>query len=133
MILAIMKIKNQEIAKESHNHLLRVKLLGLRGERIFNFQLLTLILAYSSETNFRYMFSMIALSRKVMNSSKLQGNGLCVIKETLEAKSTGKPYQSGVASYTKSTTSAAFRSASRVPIFHTVSVSKNQGCAKNIV
>ncbi|KAK1359148.1 Neurofilament heavy protein [Heracleum sosnowskyi] len=53
--------------------------------------------------------------RKVMNSSKLRANGLCVIKETLKAKSTGKPYESSVASSTKSTASAAFRSSSRVP------------------
>lgn len=69
-------------------------------------------MAYFSETNFRYMFSMVA-SSKGMNSSKLQGNGLSIIKER------------SVASSTKSTTSAAFKSSSRVPIFHTVSVSKN--------
>lgn len=69
------------------------------------------------------MFSVIA-SSKVMNLSKLQGDRLSVIKETLKAKSTGKPYERNVASSAKSTTSAAFRSSSRVPIFHTVSVSK---------
>ncbi|KAL8097348.1 uncharacterized protein LOC141684020 isoform X2 [Apium graveolens] len=58
------------------------------------------------------------------NSSKLQGNGLSIIKETLKAKSTGKPFERSVTSSTTSTTSAAFRSSSRVPIFHTVSVSK---------
>ena len=78
-------------------------------------------------------FIMIASSRKQMNSLKPQGNGLCVIKETSKAKLAGKPCQSGMVSSTKSTTSAAFKtSSSRCPTFHTVSVSKNQGCAKKI-
>ncbi|KAL1812081.1 hypothetical protein ACET3Z_022146 [Daucus carota] len=70
---------------------------------------------------------------KQMNSLKPQGNGLCVIKETSKAKLAGKPCQSGMVSSTKSATSAAFKtSSSRCPTFHTVSVSKNQGCAKKI-